>query len=196
LNNYAEIKKHIFSLLKNGLPKGLFYHGIHHTVHVLKNVDEIAKAEKVSRNELKLIKIAVLFHDAGFIKKYDDHEAIGCKMVREILPKFNVDRDEMKLICGMVAATKIPQNPKNHLEQIIADADLVYLGTDKFKEIGDTLFEELKLFKGLKSERDWNVIQKRFIENHKFHTDYCKKTYEKPKQKNLKKVIAALNKKA
>jgi hypothetical protein len=67
-------------------------------------------------------------------------------------------------------ATKIPQNPKNKLEYIIADADLEYLGTDDFERIGRTLFEEIKLYLGVESERQWNIIQMNFLKSHTYYT--------------------------
>ena len=49
-------------------------------------------------------------------------------MAKEELPKFGLSEKDIELICGMIMATKIPQNPKTKLEKIIADADLEYLG--------------------------------------------------------------------
>ena len=63
----------------------------------------------------------------------------------------------------MIMATKIPQSPRNGLEEIICDADLDYLGRDDFYEIGATLFEELKAYNVLQNEREWNRIQVKFL---------------------------------
>jgi uncharacterized protein len=75
----------------------------------------------------------------------------------------------------MVMATKIPQSPKTKLERIIADADLEYLGTDDFKRIGRTLFDEIQIYLNVESERQWNIIQMNFLKTHQYHTDFCKK---------------------
>ena len=96
-----------------------------------------------------------------------------------------MDPEQIDQICGMIMATKIPQNPKNQLEKILADADLMYLGTDKFLEIGNTLFEELIANKKIKSEVQWNEIQVSFLNAHTYHTDYCIKNFTLTKNKNL-----------
>ena len=66
----------------------------------------------------------------------------------------------------MIMATKIPQTPTNQLDKILCDADLDYLGRDDFFEIGNRLFAEMKERGFIESEREWNLIQKVFLENH------------------------------
>ncbi len=192
--NYSKLKTYLSSYLKKELAGNLFYHGFHHTMDVMKYVIEIAKAEKVKRADLTLLKVAVLFHDAGFTQKYTGHEDESCEMAKDLMPTFGFNQEEVDKVCGMILATKIPQKPTNLFEKILADADLMYLGTSRFKQVGDTLFEEMKIYSGLHSEKEWNKIQKKFLEHHHFHTDYCRNTYEPVKQKNLKKIVATIEK--
>lgn len=192
MTNFSKLKKYLTSYLKKTLSGNLYYHGFHHTLDVYNYVVEIARAEKIQRDDLTLLKVAVLLHDAGFTKSYTGHEDLGCEMARQILPQYGYSAEQINKVCGMILATKIPQQPNTHLERIIADADLLYLGTHRFKEVGDTLFKELKIYSGLQSEKEWNGIQKKFLENHHYHTDYCRRTYEPMKQKNLKKILKAI----
>jgi len=194
LTNYSTFKNYITSYLKKELAGDLYYHGFHHTMDVYDYVVEIAKAEKINRKDLTLLKVAVLLHDAGFTQAYTGHEDVSCEMAKTLLPQFNYTQDEIDEVNGMIQATKIPQNPKSILEKILADADLLYLGTTRFKEVGDTLFREMTIYSGLKNENEWNRIQKEFLEKHHYHTDYCRKVYEPVKQKNLKKIEVKLRK--
>ena len=193
MKNFKEVEQHIVSILIRDLPNNLYYHGLHHTIDVLRAAELIGKQEKLSENELLLLKVAVLYHDSGFTKVYRNHEEVGCNMARADLPSFGFDNEEIETICGMIMATKIPQNPKNKLEYIIADADLEYLGTDDFERIGRTLFEEIKLYLGVESERQWNIIQMNFLKSHTYYTAFCKKHRETQKQKHLleiEKIVA------
>lgn len=173
------------SQLKAQLSPNLFYHGLHHTLEVYQNAIEISGARTISRTDLTLLKIAVLFHDAGFIKTYDGHEAEACEMVRNLLPQYHFDERAIEQVCGMIMATKIPQHPKCYLEKIIADADLMYLGTDSFEKIGQTLYNEREIYFGHTSLFKWNQIQIDFLSKHRYHTDYCLEKYEAKKQANL-----------
>jgi uncharacterized protein len=189
LYNYPKIEENILNYLKNSLNENLYYHGIHHTLEVMENAIEIAQAENLSEEETLLLKIAVLYHDSGLVDSYTGHEEAGCVKVKKFLPEFLVSERDIETICGMIMATKIPQQPKNLLEKILADADLKYLGTNKFEDIGNTLFKELKIYANIISEKQWFEIQKSFLEKHRFHTDYCINKYEPFKQANLQKVI-------
>ena len=108
MKNYKEVEDHIIGKLKKELPKDLYYHGIHHTLDVLKSAQVIGKDEKISEEEMNLLKVAVLYHDSGFTKVYRNHEAVACDMAREDLPKFGFSEKDIDIICGMIMATKIP----------------------------------------------------------------------------------------
>jgi len=194
MRNFKEVEQHIVGILKRDLPNNLFYHGLHHTMDVLRSAELIGKQEKLTDQEMLLLKIAVLYHDSGFTKVYRNHEEVGCEMAKTDLPNFGFTKEEIDVICGMIMATKIPQRPQNKLENIIADADLEYLGTEDFERIGRSLFDEIKIYLGVESERQWNIIQVGFLKGHSYHTNFCKKHRETEKQKHLKdieKIVAS-----
>jgi uncharacterized protein len=188
MRNFKEVEQHIVSILKRDLPNNLYYHGLHHTMDVLRSAELIGKQEKLSEKEMLLLKIAVLYHDAGFTRAYRNHEEIGCDMAKADLPGFGFTAEEIEQVCGMIMATKIPQNPNNKMENVIADADLEYLGTEDFERIGRTLFDEIKIYLNVESERQWNIIQMNFLKSHSYHTNFCKKHREAVKQKHLKEI--------
>ncbi|MDH4091893.1 MAG: tetratricopeptide repeat protein [Cyclobacteriaceae bacterium] len=172
------------------LPKILYYHNIEHIVDVLDASLKIAEIEKVPKEDIPLLRIAALYHDSGFITATKDHESHGCTMARETLPSFGLDNAQIEIICGMIMATKIPQTPQTLLEKVICDADLDYLGREDFYDVGSRLFEEMKENGFVESEREWNLIQKTFLESHRYHTPYAKKHREKKKQEHLQEIIA------
>ena len=188
MKNYSEVEKFVTERLQRELPKDLYYHGFHHTMDVLRSAVMIGTEEKITDEEMTLLKVAVLYHDIGFTKVYKNHEEIGCNLAREELPGFGFNEQEIESICGMILATKIPQQPQNKLEYIIADADLEYLGTDQFQRIGRTLFEEIRIYLQVESERQWNIIQMNFLKSHRYFTDFCKENREPQKQKQLKEI--------
>ncbi|MFK8104154.1 MAG: HD domain-containing protein [Saprospiraceae bacterium] len=196
--DYTATKAFILTKLSTELSDDLFYHGKHHTLDVLNVVQELAEAERLTSTETLLLKTAVLFHDAGFTISYQNHEELGCELVRKHLPSFGYAAAEIQQICGMIMATKIPQSPQNHLEEIICDADLDYLGRDDFKSIGDTLFEELKAKHILEDRTTWDRIQVNFLEAHAFFTETNQARRAPKKQLHLdqlKKIVNGYEKK-
>ena len=179
-------EKFIVDLLDTQLSSTLYYHGLHHTLDVLNAAMILADAEGVEdRTDLKLLKTAALFHDSGFLNTYKNHEEEGCRIANVHLSLFGYSQEEIKKICGMIMATKIPQTPTTILEQILCDADLDYLGRDDFEPIAASLFEELKARKLVENETTWNVIQVKFLESHRYHTKSAINKREVQKQKRL-----------
>jgi predicted metal-dependent HD superfamily phosphohydrolase len=189
MKDFSKIKKHVLDKLKKELPMDLYYHGMHHTLSVVDSINIICEHEKITSNELFLLNVGGLYHDIGFVHVYKNHEEEGCKIAKEELPKFGLSDDEVNIICGLIMATKIPQSPKTHLEQIIADADLEYLGTADYWDVGRTLFDELKIYMDVSNESQWNIIQMNFLKKHQYFTDFCKMYREPKKKEYLEQII-------
>lgn len=182
---YDAIHIIIIKLLKDKLPEHLSYHSVNHIIDVINSVEKIAIAENVNQEDLILLKTAALFHDTGFLYGAKNHEEKSCEIAQEYLLEYDFSQPQLDKIKGMILATKIPQTPNNHLEEILADADLDYLGRDDFFIIGDKLFEELSMFGMVNSERDWNLLQEKFLESHHFFTKTSLESRNQKKQENL-----------
>lgn len=182
---FEAIYDEVISTLENELPSYLTYHSVDHTKYVLERASYIAEKENISKKDLFLLKVAALYHDIGFIEDNNEHEIKGCQIAREQLTKRGFTEIELEKICGMIMSTKIPQQPDTLLEKILADADLEYLATKQFKEIGDTLFQELKHQDKSFTSTKWNQVQIDFLQNHEYHTDYCRRYKSFRKNRNL-----------
>jgi hypothetical protein len=82
-------------------------------------------------------------------------------------------------------ATKIPQRPKSHLEEIICDADLNYLGRTDFFSIEEMLYEEMLAFGYIKNIEEWNQVQVDFMQKHHYFTSTAIRDNYLQKEKNL-----------
>jgi len=168
--SFKKSETRILKLLSEKLPEGLYYHGIHHTIDVTNSAEEIAREEGVEGEDLFLLKTAALFHDAGFVQEYVKNEKIGVTYAREVLPKYGYTERQIDIIDGIIMATEIPQNPKTHLEMIMCDADLDYLGREDFYEISESLKKELIAFGKIQGDKQWDQMQIPFLEKHQYFT--------------------------
>ena len=182
---FTSIKEPILSRLKNELDPRLGYHNIMHTLDVLEQAEVLAKQENVTdKHDLLLLKTAAVFHDSGFLFVYKGHEEKGCEIASESLRNvFSVE--DIKKVCGMIMATKIPQSPNTLLEQIICDADLDYLGRNDFEPISQTLHKEFIIFKIIPEEIIWDHIQIKFFESHHYFTGTSVSKRNEKKLKHL-----------
>lgn len=185
---YKDLEKRALTFLGENLPSYIQYHSVQHTERVIEKAEFIANFLKIKSKELRLLKIAALFHDFGFIHSNINHEERSCEIAREWLEDYNMPNEELELICGMIMATKIPQTTHNHLEEIIADADLEYLGTEDFDRIGTNLYNELLHFNPELTLEQWDKIQIDFIQKHRFFTPYGIEFLEPKKQEHLQRL--------
>lgn len=190
---YEQIEKVILEKLQHDLPQHLSYHSVSHVKDVCEAAVEIAASEQVGGEDLVLLKTAALFHDTGFLFGAQEHEKKSCDIAREYLPGYGYDAAQIEKICGMIMATKIPQTPHNHLEEILADADLDYLGRDDFFRIGNRLYEELAMFGIVHNEDDWNRLQIKFLENHHFFTPTAIRLRKAQKEAHLQMIKSKLS---
>ncbi len=168
---FSEAKKFILQKLKKELPRHLSYHSVEHVVDVVNAAKAIGKSEGVNGEDMKLLLTAALFHDSGFLKGPKEHEQESCNIARNYLPQYGYTPEQIEKICGMIMATRIPQTPHTHLEQILADADLDYLGREDFWIIGNKLFDELSVYGMIQDENEWNKLQITFLEKHHYFTE-------------------------
>ncbi|MCF8298584.1 MAG: HD domain-containing protein [Saprospiraceae bacterium] len=184
--DFEGVKVFILNKLKKELDPSYLYHSLKHTINVYNAVIKIGKYEKVSAHELILLKTAALFHDAGLLKFYQGHEEESSRMVEEILPKFKYSLNDIEHISKLISSTKIPQRPKFQLEKILCDADLDYLGRDDYFETAEKLRKEWINIGLILTDKEWLKIQVKFLQNHKYFTEYSKKNREFKKLEYLK----------
>lgn len=182
---YQRARAYALSRLQQELPANLFYHGLHHTLDVCRAAEELAAGEALSPEELLLVQTAAIYHDVGFIEQYLNNEPIAAQIARETLPAFGYSAQQISIICNIILATRVPQQPQNLLEQIVCDADLDYLGREDFFEISETLRREWLAFGLISSTEDWNCTQIRFFQNHHYFTRTAREKREARKQQHL-----------
>lgn len=168
---YGLIHRHVLQMLEEKLSPKLTYHSIEHTMDVLDQAIRIADEEGIAdEQDLFVLKVATLYHDSGFIYTYRGHEEKSWELAERELPELGVNAEQLARIQGLIAATHIPQMPKNHLEEVICDADLDYLGRDDFSPIANLLYQELLTLNMVKNEQEWNLIQVKFLSSHHYFT--------------------------
>lgn len=182
--DYQDAFNKVEAFLLKELPLYYTYHSIEHFRDVVKQVERIAKKEKIDKAGILDIKLAAWLHDVGYIWGPLDHEGKSVEYAKVILNEMKFPKSKISLITGMIMATKMPQSPKNHFEQIICDADLDYLGRNDFEDISSNLLKELEINQKI-TNFNWLKIQEKFLKSHSYFTLTSLKSREKNKQKRL-----------
>ena len=186
------MQEYVFNLLSENLPTTYYYHNLNHTREVMDRVIEIGTFEGCGPEELDLLLAAALWHDAGYITVYKGHEEESCRLAQKHLPSYGYTPEEIVHILGMISATKTPQDPQNKLEEIIADADLDYLGTDEVALKAGMLYEELHSLNSKLTKRAWREQEIAFLRGHQYFTNFSKQKRQPRQREYLRSLMAPL----
>lgn len=195
-NLIAEAKKYVIQYLNENLENKFVYHNLSHTQDVAKKANELAELMGLKETDKLHLMLSVWFHDTGYTKNIDNHEAESVKIASAFLKDHHVSENDIKSISDLILATKMNYEPKNELEKIIRDADCAHIGSKKFSNVTELLRKEWELAcsKTL-SEEEWLSMNIDFLSNnHRFYTNEASAKWDKTKSKNLAQLLKAQNK--
>ena len=174
------------SLLTEKSPNQNVYHNLNHTKEVVAAVVEISNGEKISEEELEIVTIAAWFHDLGYIEKTTGHEEISAMFASGFLADLNFNSGKIDEVVGCILATRVPQEPKEHIQQIICDADLSHFGRDWFIQRNNLFRTESEFYKKKKlSNAEFIRTTIEFMRYHQYFTEYAIKHFGPNKEKNI-----------
>jgi predicted metal-dependent HD superfamily phosphohydrolase len=172
---------------RNHVNPSFVFHNLTHTQEVVAGCEEMAEFYKLQDDDRFALSIAAWFHDSGYSKGVaKDHESESIRLATNFLQQANVPADSIHKTVACIDATRLPQSPTSLISSIICDADLSHLGTADFFEKSKLLRQEINNIHDEKiNKKDWRKINIKFLEGHKYFTDYAKQKLEPIKQRNL-----------
>ncbi|HLF87424.1 MAG TPA: HD domain-containing protein [Anaerolineales bacterium] len=197
--NYTQAITFALDRLRSELSPKLTYHNLWHTVdEVLPGSARIAQLTGVSEDDLHLLEVAAAFHDIGFTEAYANHEIVGARIVAQVLPNYGFDPQQIERIMGMIIATRLPQSPRNLLEEILADADLDTLGREDFLSRNEALRQEWVNYGRETPLEQWYEEQLAFLKTHRYFTPAARMLRNEMKKKHftlMEEKLQAMNSK-
>lgn len=168
------------------LPSTFCYHSVAHTRDdVLPAAQRLAAQEGLSQEDWLLLKTAALYHDTGFLTQPQRHEEASIAIAREVLPTFGYAPAQVETVAYLIRATILPQTATTPLAQILADADLDVLGRADYFEKSALLRREREALGEIVGEREWQLGQLAFLQQHTYFTAAARRLSEPGKQANL-----------
>lgn len=181
-----QLRTHVANLFQSHQDDRFTYHNLDHTEQVVENAVRIANHYQLSDQDFFIVVGASWFHDLGYLFDCTQHEAKGTGMASDFFKEKNVDQVVIDQISGCIMATKMPQSPEGLLQQIVCDADLFHLGSEKFKERNKLMRKEAEACVGHKIDKtDWRRKTIALFKMHHYHTDYCQQLLNAKKAENL-----------
>jgi len=191
----SKVKDFVGKTFRDKGNENRYYHNFTHTAEVAKATEEIADAMSIDNNSKEVLLVAAWFHDIGHIETCIGHEDVGIKLAEEFLTRNAYPKDRIDKVVSLINATRMPRNPIDILEEIICDADLQHLGTNKYDEKSHLYKNEIEALENcVISEKDWLKTNIKFLKEHKFYTSYARDRYEIQKNINYINIKKKLKK--
>lgn len=172
--------------LRLELDSRLAYHDFAHTAdNVVPAVARLAAGEGITGRDAQRLIVAAWFHDIGYLVRYERNESDAVALAAEVLPGLGLSVDDVAEVARSILATEVPQRPTSLAGQVLADADLFVLGTNRFASQHRALQQELAAFGRVYSDDDWVRAQIRFLTEHRYFTGTARRLNEHGKAANL-----------
>lgn len=184
--SYAYVKERFEKATQK---KELLYHNWDHTKFVYDSAMHIAQHADVTEQEKEWIAIAALFHDLGYMDGPQNHEERSANEVEQFLLEKNYSAEGIERIKQLIMVTNLTKEPESIGQQIIKDADLAHLGDENYMSIYMNLKEEMaKMTAHFQSDEEWNRSCCKFLQAHKYYTDYARRHFRPKKMENIQKL--------
>ena len=197
LNNYSrlieKISAHVIRLFNQYQSNELMYHNLEHTKTVVKRTFEIATNYHLSDTELFILSAGAWFHDTGqLVGSTKLHEDRSVFIMKKFFAPKGIAKEIMDKIESCICATKLSQQPRSLLEEIVCDADTYNLGTEDFLKTDELLKKEFEL-RNMPVD-NWEENTLNLLLHHKYFTSYCQVLLNKGREENIDLVRSYLKK--
>ncbi|THH41958.1 Pycsar system effector family protein [Neolewinella litorea] len=185
-----EVESYVEDYIREHIDPEYVYHNFQHTVAVVEAALELAQSYELSERELLIIRLASWFHDTGYNEGWENHEVRSAENAEEFLRERGIDDKELiSAVRGAIMATRMPQHPRNFLEEIVADADLSHLGDLSYWDRCGRVRQEFALTRQMvMSDQEWIDFELEFMLRHEYHTEAARELFGQRKSKHVKQL--------
>jgi len=194
----SQVEQYVRNYFATHTDGRLFFHNLQHTQDVVRAAIQLGDHYQLNEYDYAVLVTAAWFHDVGYFTDAMRHEEIGAGLVTDFLKQNGAaDPAFIAAVVNCILATKMPQSPKNLIEQILCDADLFHLGTEAFSDKNNALRKEKEAFKGDKIGKSaWREGNIKFMADHHYFTDYARLLLDDEKEKHISKMREKVAEKA
>src|SRR5947209_9169971 len=180
-------RNYVTELFSHAVKPEFVFHNIEHTEDVAEASSLMADFYHLNDEDRFVLMLAAWFHDTGYSSGHPEgHEEVSVQIATKFLLEHSVDESIIQKVSSSIRATRMPQSPIGQVEKILCDCDLMHLATEDFKARNLLLKEERENLLGQKiPKKEWRKNNIKFLESHKYFTDYGQEKLEPHKQDNL-----------
>jgi len=183
----ADARHYVTEIFTHKVKPEFVFHNLDHTEAVAEWCSQMADYYQLSDEDRFVLMISAWFHDTGYSTgKVEGHEEISVQIATQFLQQHGISENIQQRVTSCIRATHMPQSPISQVEKILCDADLLHLSTEDFKAMNQLLKQEREnLFGDKISKKEWKKGNIKFLQEHKYFTEYGQQYLEPKKLNNL-----------
>jgi len=183
----ADARHYVTDIFTHKVKPEFVFHNLEHTEAVAEACSQMADYYQLNDEDRLVLLLSAWFHDTGYSAgKVEGHEEISVQIATQFLQEHGVPETVQQRVTSCIRATHMPQSPISQVEKILCDADLLHLSTSDYKAMSQLLKQERENLLGHKiSKKEWRKGNIKFLQEHKYFTEYGQQYLESRKQENL-----------
>jgi adenylate cyclase len=168
-----DIEEAVIRMFDEEAPPNLYFHNSQLMKGITSQVDLLANAEKLNDEDYIHLKLAAMFLFTGFISDYDNACDAACRMVDEILPKYNFKKEDISETERLIR-NSFSGKIETFTDKILYDSRYDYLGRVDYLRLTDKLLREETEYGRVSTLKSWVEAQRKILEDNEFHTATAK----------------------
>ncbi len=185
----ARAEHHLSTLLSEKLLPAIKFHDFKYAVTLKKNAEAIGENTGLSPDEMNLLRFSALFHGAGFVNYCDQWHEESIRLASDFLESNEIDQSVIGHMAEIIRATRVPQEPKDKLAEVLCDAVMMFLTAGNALEQFDILYDETALLNpGFQKRGTFEKRSIEFFTGHIYFTDYGKQVLQPQKEAFLQRL--------
>jgi predicted metal-dependent HD superfamily phosphohydrolase len=174
------------TIILKEVPPTRFFHHLRHTAAVAEQCRRFAIHYALSPEDTEALLIAAWFHDTGYARGEEGHEAESAHLARSFLSRYSVSESFHTLVHSLILSTRFPPAPVSRLQEILCDADMNHLGSADYATWAAMLRRELVHHHHMiLSDGEWAAKNLSFFQRHRYHTGYACSLWDNQKSLNM-----------
>lgn len=182
----TQVKEHVHDYFADHLNPDRIYHNLQHTREIVNWTVQLGQHYNLDSKSRFIVEAAAWFSNLCYDRDPKQYQERNARYAQKFLRNIPLTEDLVKNITGCILSTRLPQQPKNTMEEIACDAHMYHLGLDDYEKRSKLIRKELVLLSRKKISKDeWKQRDLELLQNHRFKTEYAKQLLDSQQQKNL-----------
>lgn len=168
-----DIEEYVQKMFDGEAPPNLYFHNFAMAKNIVNQVDLIANAEKLEKEEYIELRLAATFILTGYINFYEKPYDGACQSVDEVLPKYAFARKNIDSVKRLIT-NSFTGKTESLSDKILHDAVYDYMGRIDYVKLLEKLLKEESEYGHVENINSWFQRMRKSLEEYQFFTNTSK----------------------